>query len=472
MNQKDAKKKDLTEAEVNSWAEAWLKERKKFPLLLYVKIQDPPKENDIVTVWAAPDISRRNKRSQKELEDPVALLREKLSPSVANGLRTALTNIQNWQEIDLEEGLACMIQKYVWAYDFVGSRKGWVSIFKRNYQNRTNKTKDSIIRVYPELLLQHILKYWNEHAGMNARGHEIAPGIFARPSSYKLIPYDSSNWIRINRLGNRNNGSKRLAKDIGDHVVAWLTTKTVLGDLAKFKRPGLTEDPRNSDKENNVFRKDGMVWTIVYQGKKFGHFQNIKGMRLIGYLIANRGGAGFYALKLEELIDNAYSTRPKVLPSCISDEELEELGKMSQDELAEIYKMGRGQFPARQHDIVDQQTIWNIRQKFSEYRKRLKEAKKDNDLVRVGEIETDINKLNKETSKIISPYTEAIKMTSRKFSDEKQKAHGRVAEAIKLALKKIKNENEDLWRHLHNAILPLKIPISYTPDQPIDWTTE
>ena len=104
-----------------------------------------------------------------------------------------------------------------------------------------------------------------------------------------------------------------LRKEVGDHLEDSLGAA-----LAKLE----IEEPNKqwgveTETRDYVFRRDGDMWAIFYEGKQFPHIKNERGMSLISYVLFNRGTAfqspfelesAIYGSPLEEL--NGYVLAP------------------------------------------------------------------------------------------------------------------------------------------------------------------
>ncbi len=211
------------------------------------------------------------------------------------------------------------------------------------------------------------------------------------------------------------------------------------------------ETTRLEETDGYVFRLNGDVWTIVYEGREFPPIKNESGMSLISHLLFHRGTVFQSPLDLEAAIDG--SPREFSFLDDMTREQLEKEGFSTQG-------------------LVDRQGP--DKTAFQAYKKRLDEI--DDDLAEAA-INNDLAQKS-----LLSGQREALLREMKNFviraqkgpqEHREEKARKRVSSAIHRALTSIEgHEPEDfgLIDHLRKHLTPISFPYSYDPEQPIDWT--
>lgn len=196
----------------------------------------------------------------------------------------------------------------------------------------------------------------------------------------------------------------------------------------------------------NVFQKTGQFWTISYEGRTF-QLKDSKGLQYLAFLLAHPGKEIHAQRLLAEVEGNASGqgdiagTRERqFLDDGLNVSSFDEAGPLLDDQARRAYKQ-------RLNDLAEE----------------LKEAREFNDYERAERVEEEIAALTKELS---AAY--GLGGRPRKLADPSEKARKTISKAIGRALEQIKANDENLWRHLQNA-LSLGLFPAYKPHPSVRW---
>jgi len=220
--------------------------------------------------------------------------------------------------------------------------------------------------------------------------------------------------------------------------------------LRIFQHSAETINEDDATQPQNVFRRDGDVWRIVYKGMEFPHVKDRKGMSFISHLLFHRGAVFQTAIQLEGAIDGLQAGS-SVLDH-ITGEQLEEEGFSTQGLV--------------DREGADNTALLSYKKRLDEINGELAEAEKNNDLSPIDRLKGEKEVLLKE----IRNSTIRAQKGPQEHSEEK--ARKRVSSAILRALDSIEEHELDgfgLSSHLRKHLKPVSFPYSYSPDQPIDW---
>ena len=196
----------------------------------------------------------------------------------------------------------------------------------------------------------------------------------------------------------------------------------------------------------NVFQKTGQFWTISYEGHTF-RLKDSKGLQYLAFLLSHPGEE-FHALRLLSEVDGKALTHGH-------DTEMSE--RQFLDEGLSISSLGDA------GPISDDQAWKAYKRRLEELRAELEEAQEFNDYERAERVEEEIEALTKELS---AAY--GLGGRARKLADPGEKARKTISKAVGRALEHIKANDENLWRHLQNA-LSLGLFPAYKPHPPVKW---
>jgi hypothetical protein len=216
------------------------------------------------------------------------------------------------------------------------------------------------------------------------------------------------------------------------------------------KRDGLaTPLPVRGD-HGNVFRREGPLWTITYEGKTLKGLRG-KGFEVIHFLVQNKNKV-FGVIELCQEIDKMDA----IIKSSSDNFYLENGHKISVKEGVD----GR--------DIIYGKPFQELKDHLADLKEELHEAEENADIGRIERAERDLDDFERHMSLYFGKDGK-----SRKFSDEFMKIKERIRKNLAWALNKIKEQDGDTYLHFYNALRPLKSNFySYRPDRDIDWLTE
>jgi len=204
---------------------------------------------------------------------------------------------------------------------------------------------------------------------------------------------------------------------------------------------------------NYIFRyqdQDGL-WDIVYEGRGFT-IRDSKGLHYITYLLKKQG-ENCSALKLKREFDKIFPKPHETTYSTMCREELEEENLEIIPDSGDI------------GDILDDQAIKKLYESRQELNEDILEAKKNNDLGRIADLNEEMCWIEQQLSAGLDKYGR-----HRKFQDKRENCRKSISKEITKSLNKIKEKDQDqsLWRHLKNSI-KTGTQCYYRPEKSIPW---
>jgi len=196
----------------------------------------------------------------------------------------------------------------------------------------------------------------------------------------------------------------------------------------------------------NVFQKTGQFWTISFDGRIF-RLKDSKGLQYLHYLLAHPGKE-FHAQRL------------------LAEVEGDALGHGDTSTIMERQFLDDGLNVSSLGDagpLLDDQARKAYKQRLDDLAEELKEAREFNDYERAERLEEEMEALTKE---LTAGY--GLGGRARKLADPAEKARKTISKAIGRALEQIKAYDENLWRHLQNA-LSLGLFPAYKPHPLVNW---
>jgi len=210
-------------------------------------------------------------------------------------------------------------------------------------------------------------------------------------------------------------------------------------------------DQVDSMAEQYVFRQDGDFWTIVYQGKRLPPMKG-KSLRYIAFLLqhsrqAFRTPSAFVAAVEKKDASIIAEPHHKLAEELLANGNMSKRGEM-----------GTG-------PLLDTRAKRELEQRRDDLNERLEAHNFDNP-GQAAEMREEIDSINA----YLASNT-GLGGKSRKSSDLNEKARQAVSQAIHRSLKEINKHHPGLADHLRRTLTPLKYPLCYSPDPPIDWVT-
>ena len=239
--------------------------------------------------------------------------------------------------------------------------------------------------------------------------------------------------------------------DLQDHIADSFAKALEELKIEEDNKSGKAETTRLEETDGYVFRLNGDVWTIVYEGREFPPIKNERGMILISHFLFHRGTVFQSPLDLEAAIDGSQAGSSV-------------LSNMTQEQLE---KEGFGAQGLVDRVGADKPALQAYRKQLDKIENELEKAEKHNDPARY-----DV--LNKDKEALLKEITESNILAQKGPQDHaNEKARKRVSSAIHRALNSIQEHEPEgfgLSSHLGKYLTPVSFPYSYVPDQPIDWT--
>jgi hypothetical protein len=196
----------------------------------------------------------------------------------------------------------------------------------------------------------------------------------------------------------------------------------------------------------NVFQKTGQFWTISYEGH-ISRLKDSKGLQYLHFLLAHPGEE-FHAQRLLAEVEGTVS---------VPDDGATKIERQFLDDGLTVSSLGDA------GPLLDDQARKEYKGRLNDLAKELKEAREFNDFERVGRLEEEMEALTKE---LTAAY--GLGGRTRKLADRAEKARKTISKAIGRAFEQIKANDENLWRHLQNA-LSLGLFPAYKPHPPVTW---
>ncbi|MFZ5452670.1 MAG: hypothetical protein ACOZF2_12515 [Thermodesulfobacteriota bacterium] len=196
----------------------------------------------------------------------------------------------------------------------------------------------------------------------------------------------------------------------------------------------------------NVFQKTGQFWTISYEGHTF-RLKDSKDLQYLRFLLAHPEEE-FHAQRLLAEVEGTASA-PGV-----------EATKMKRQLLDDDLNVSS---PDNAGPLLDDQARKEYKRRLKDLAAELEEAQEFNDFERAGRLEEEIEALKK---KLAAAY--GLGGRARKLADPGEKARKTISKSIGRALEHIQENNENLWRHLQNALSLGSFP-AYKSHPPLSW---
>lgn len=202
-----------------------------------------------------------------------------------------------------------------------------------------------------------------------------------------------------------------------------------------------------------VFRRHGQVWHVRYRGGHGFILLPSKGAAYIHTLLSN-SGTTFTALELYHLVAKEPAQYALADSSGGSDTEdfLRSIGSR--------ISAGAGV------EVLDNKAITAYKRKLSDLYELKETAEESGDWDSVERHQEEIDALEQQLQQGLG-----LSGRKRRMGDDSERCRVAVCNAITRAVKEIEKWHKALGSHLRNS-LKLGTSLSYTPETPIDWTTE
>ncbi len=178
----------------------------------------------------------------------------------------------------------------------------------------------------------------------------------------------------------------------------------------------------------NVFRKEGDLWRIVFDGKEV-LLKDSRGLLYISELIrVSKSGKQISAWELH----------------CLQKPQLERT-------------------PESEDVAIDQEAREKLRERIQSLRDDIQEAKDLGNYRKQEELQREFEQIGDQVTK-----DEGWRGKQRELNSKLEKARSPITKAIKNALQKIKLQNQKLWTHLYSSVQTGN-HCWYAPDSKIEW---
>ena len=229
-------------------------------------------------------------------------------------------------------------------------------------------------------------------------------------------------------LGRRDDASRHFDAALAAHrrVGAGLLVETVERDRAALLGAQPAEATPAAEQET-VFRRDGDVWTLVYDGTT-ARLKDAKGLRDLGALLACPGEM----IHVGELVGSAE-------------------GAPAQPRLGG-------------DAVLDRRAV-------DEYRHRLRELEEETEDADAAHDLERSTRARAERDAIVDELEAALGLggRSRRLGDETEKARKAVRARIRLVLDRLEQQHPPLARHLRSSVRTGTF-CSYEPERPVEWS--
>lgn len=203
--------------------------------------------------------------------------------------------------------------------------------------------------------------------------------------------------------------------------------------------------------EDNVFRSEGDIWKIVYQGEKLPPLKDCKGFKYIARLL--EGETFEKPLALYYAVNGPPNAPVQKDAQALSHAE-------------DLHELSSGRDPLQEEDILSE------RKADKHLKRKLQQLSADRDRAKEINDEASLHRINDEFEQIqreLGGHT--ISRRRRKWDSSNTKAHNAVSKAIKRAIEAIQVYHLDLARHLRSNLTPIRFPYSYQPSPDTRWKT-
>jgi len=246
--------------------------------------------------------------------------------------------------------------------------------------------------------------------------------------------------------------------EMREHRTSIETKAAVLGvQIRQKKQPAdevSKEHAEHDEGSENIFRKEGDFWKIVYRGKQLPPIRRLKGFEYIAKLL--EGQRFDSPLELIAALEGVPVAAVAERYTKMASEELEEKAGLS------LQKSEKPQ------EVMDRRYRADIRKKVLELGREIREAHENNDQAELSRLEAEKEKLLE-----LAQKSKKLGGRSRMFDSSKERARKAVSKAIYEAIKALEEYDSDLAEHLTERLTPIRYPFSYfdlTQPQPdIRW---
>jgi hypothetical protein len=215
----------------------------------------------------------------------------------------------------------------------------------------------------------------------------------------------------------------------------------------------LEELHRRSAEPAFFFGREGHFWTIGRAGGKVIRLKEMKGFRFLAHLLRNPG----------------IEFRPLELSAVGGDPRTDEASGMASPGRREIAEAGlRAGDLGDAGEVLDARAKVAYRERLSDLRQELEEARENNDPGRVERLSAEIEALTRELAAAVG-----LRGRDRRAASAAERARVAVTKAIRTAIAAIVKEDSEIGDHLQREVRTGRV-FCYRPDEPgsIRWRPE
>jgi hypothetical protein len=460
-----------TDFDPQAWCEKWHDERARYRSWLLVSADEPLTESGGISAYVFPCLDIRDQSGclldpcyrNTGYEVPRCLLNEGLTTYTAPRLTTILSIIRNLQGLDFQQGLAFLVQLFIFVLDHERARQGKESMLFRPTNREFDFSTEEGTKRYlnfvnqPIWNLDMLFKFWDLFGG------RFASGVYKGPSGNPGVPNYLSippSWLTIEKL-KEFYGDKVQSQRIPVLIepVYKPLAESFLNFYQENRRAGVSlnlafgalNTPLQAEKvvKQNVFYREGDFWTVIYEGETV-RLKDARGLHYITHLL-RYPGREFQVMQLVSAVEKPQASLIK-----------QTFYKMDEDYLAEhhcrISALGDA------GPIIDDHAKRQLRRRRDELEERLEAGNFENP-EQAAEMRQEMHMINAQLRSAIG-----LGGKERKSADPKERARKAVSKAISRSLETIRHHSPALWQHFHNA-LRIGYTCSYIPDRPTNWIT-
>ena len=459
---------DCSDFDAGAWITKWYSERDRYRSFLLVRVNEPLRQDDGVSVYVFPHLNARDLRGcfsdsryrNTGYEVPRCIIGEQLTAHTANRLNTILSLIRQLHGLDFHQGLAFLIQRVIFVIDSVIAQNGQESmLYGPTYGQFEFDTEEGRTRFLefvnrPIWRVESILDFWDSRGGsLIAPTNNSPDGTPGRPN-YMTIP---PTWLPLDKLKELYGDSvESLTIPMAVELQDMPLVESVLKAYRIHRQLGMpfpTRELRSVGESNQrIFRKEGGFWTISYKGQTI-HLKDSKGLQYLALLLQHPGREWRAIDILRHFIHPSPDAIAQVY-SKIPQEELEE----EHLTLADLGDAG---------PMMDARAEHQYKCRLRELQAELAEAERCNDLERTSQARGEIDFITQHLK-----AASGLGGRERRIGSSAERARTSVTKAINTALNKIGKASSALGHHLSKSISTGLI-CSYTPDpdDPICWAS-
>jgi hypothetical protein len=468
----------LFQENLDLWPYQWWHERRKYPSLLFIGLEEPLRAGAQVVVESHSTLYLERKFSDPDfLQWSPILIDECLTQDTCTRLSIVLDHISDIQGISYYDAMAYLILLHIFHIDTQRACQGEKSILFTDRADQYNDfdtvqvTKaDGLFPGYKSRpaawSIYQLVEFWC------ACGGKFAKGFAAERHKrwyYRIVPPVQISLEELQEIYKQREGlgetyepiKAKLSIDPGDislveGMLAYYHESIKRGMEIPTDFPYPTEEKSfehtvKYDSELNIFRKAGKYWSITYKGEQLHHIPHKLGFTYISLLL-----------------QSPYKHITPLDLYQLAHRDLSSIGQNRDYTVDQERAFSTDEDPSGRHDsddITSKEDIKEYREHIKDLEGGIAEAKANNDIGRYTKLKADRDAILEELERITG-----LGGRSRKFSNDHERKRVGITKAIQRALAELKNEHEPLAKHLETYIKKGN-SFCYNPDPKtrIEW---